>query len=51
MFMFRFTYITEGANKLKSYLKQCKEQFTRVQRLCNGRVQRVYQEGLVPCNL
>ena len=34
-----------------SDVKRITEVFTRVQRLSDGRVQSVYQEGLVPGNL
>jgi len=44
-------YLTEGAIILKTYFEQGEVQFTRVQRLSDGRAQRVHQEGLVPCNL
>ena len=43
---------TDGPNKfIYSDVRRSKEQFTRAQRLSDCRVQRVYQEGLVPGTL
>jgi len=49
-FMLRFSN-SQCKHKIKSGFKQCKERFTRVQRLSDGRVKRVRHEGMVPGNL